>query len=706
MKNIILLILILFVLNEKALSAFRTLEADYITNVFSQSNFVKNPNARVNTQNVTASAGFTVARSITTPLYDMSEFLLSSTGTSGTIDWATRTLDAGMKGQNCEARFTYRGFTGGTTKAQIVQGANTVATLDLLASTDPKQVSINFPCGDLTQSTVFRINRTVAAFSGTNEIGGIYLGLATNMANVAQAEFVGDAGYTTTTGNSISFSTASATMASLLATTSGITKEQSGSVTVADTVSGSTGLKASITNPKAGSYYVSFYGPLRHDGNLVGNCTFRLRALVGGVDITPSADQQALYQSTNGATEVSIGGSIAASFPYSGSGTLEFEVVAKLTGAGFCRARADGDATRIKFTVHRFPTSSELVVKPETQNVWGGVVYQSANQTIHSGLAAPSAQSPFTNATWNYPAGLKGKAQVTTTNSGNDLGFSVQNLPTGSYKLDVTGMLNASQSGSTTTNAFTQCSFKLVETTTSTDVAKQISLDHSYSTSGSDETRNFINAFSGIFSNTSAATRNFRIEAIKTSDNTTGNLGVCQAFAGTYQTIALIITPLDQPSNSSLYVQGPVLGAQTGAVIPSGYVGESKKVTGTIDRSSGTLATYVDVTGVTFTVEAGTWLVCTYGNEFYANTTTTNTLMRMNMRIRNVTDSTDVAMQTNRGIYNVTHSDEGHTFSMCAPISVTSTKTLSTQCSASADIGSFTFGSHHCAATMSAVRLN
>jgi hypothetical protein len=34
------------------------------------------------------------------------------------------------------------------------------------------------------------------------------------------------------------------------------------------------------------------------------------------------------------------------------------------------------------------------------------------------------------------------------------------------------------------------------------------------------------------------------------------------------------VTPLNQPSNSALYVQGPVLGSQTGAAISASYVGE------------------------------------------------------------------------------------------------------------------------------------
>lgn len=188
MKNIVLLIIVLFVLNEKALSAFRTLEADYITNVFSQSNFVKNPNARVNTQTVTASAGFTVARSITTPLFDKSEFNLTSTAASGSVDWSLREFDAGMKNQTCEARLTYKGFTAGVTKAQIVRGATNALVAEAAmptSATDPKTLSFTFSCGDLTQVTKFRILQSTAALSGTNEIGGIYVGLDTAISKTA-----------------------------------------------------------------------------------------------------------------------------------------------------------------------------------------------------------------------------------------------------------------------------------------------------------------------------------------------------------------------------------------------------------------------------------------------------------------------------------------------------------------------------------------
>ncbi|NBO27602.1 MAG: hypothetical protein EBU96_12595, partial [Actinobacteria bacterium] len=65
--------------------------------------------------------------------------------------------------------------------------------------------------------------------------------------------------------------------------------------------------------------------------------------------------------------------------------------------------------------------------------------------------------------------------------------------------------------------------------------------------------------------------------------------------------------PLDQPSNSALYVQGPVLGSQTGAAIGSGYVGEVKSsVISTWTNLPGS-AQYFDAANITLT--PGVWLV-------------------------------------------------------------------------------------------------
>jgi hypothetical protein len=155
------------------------LQGSYISNVFGNSNFVLNPNAQTNVANVTTVTA-TVARSTTTPLVATSEFTVAIGTANGTATWATRAFDAGMKNQNCEARFTYRGFQA-TSKVQIKQSTNVVAELVLTPSaTDPRIASINFPCGDLSAATTFVVTDT-AILAGTNEIGGIYVGLATNL---------------------------------------------------------------------------------------------------------------------------------------------------------------------------------------------------------------------------------------------------------------------------------------------------------------------------------------------------------------------------------------------------------------------------------------------------------------------------------------------------------------------------------------------
>jgi hypothetical protein len=276
----------------------------------------------------------------------------------------------------------------------------------------------------------------------------------------------------------------------------------------------------------------------------------------------------------------------------------------------------NGETTqKLKIVAYRFPTSSELVVTPERQNTWAGVVYTNQNQSLFAGTAEPTAQSPYTNATWNQPTLLKGKASVTTTNSGNDLGFSVANLPVGNYELKITGLLNATHGASTVAGGFTICAFKLIETTTSTEVARQMHQDQQYGTVVNNETRNFVNSFSGVFNNTSVATRNFRLESQKFQDNTTGNVGNCQAFSAittnsNNTNITFLLTPLDQPSNSALYVQGPVLGAQTGAAIPASYVGETISATTSVSfAASSTLATFSDITGLSITLTPGVWKI-------------------------------------------------------------------------------------------------
>ena len=585
------------------------LQGNYVSNVFGQANFVLNPNAQTSVANVT-----NATRSTTTPLVATSEFTLNLT--SGTFaTWTLRAFDSGMKGQNCEARFSYRGFATATTKAEIVQNSLVVAHLTLTPSTDPRIASINFPCGDLVHATTFRIAQTTANMTTVtpNEIGAIYTGLATNQANVAQAEYIGYGGYAN--GATIAYwdtSTPEGFMA--MNNVSLAAPETSSSSIVPEPVVLGNLLRVRFNGLKPGNYHATFTGPLHKDSSgTTGTCSYTITpvTVVGSTVLANEGEVFTYNVAAIGQDPNPAGGTLTSNF--SVTSTQDVYLYIKVGNASsICRASV-GSSTgkRMRFHLHRFPTSSELVVTPERQNTFAGVKYTNSTQQIRKGQAASATYYEFNNATWNQPTLLIGKAAVTTTGSGNDLGFSVPNLPVGQYKVSARGAFIADTDGATTVGQTTYCSFKIRETILGADIALQVQRD-AVATTTPVSTRDFTNMFFGVFNNTSVGTRNFRIEAAKIVDGVTGNNAACQAYSNTgvlNTEIVLLLEPLDQPSNSALYVQGPVLGAQTGAAIPTSYVGESKQA-----RASGCGTNSATNDGATITITPGIWRVTANGN--------------------------------------------------------------------------------------------
>ena len=325
---------------------------------------------------------------------------------------------------------------------------------------------------------------------------------------------------------------------------------------------------------------------------------------------------------------------------------------------------------------------------PERQNTFGGVKYINSSQNIRE-FAAPSASyQEYNNAVWNQPTLLIGKAAVTTTGSGNDLGFSIPNLPVGQWKLSIRGLINANVNNATTVGQATNCSFKIRETTiggTGTDVALQAHRD-TITTTTSISSRDYGMSFFGVFNNTSIATRNFRLEAAKVADNTTGSVGTCQAYSNTASErteMVFLIEPLDQPSNSALYVQGPVLGSQTGAAIPEGYVNEfaTRSITDTSLRqqSTPTVGTFYYPWTSTLTLPSGNWLLCYKAIIEHEQTAASGTVAYPRMHIQNQTDSTDVMTQAVIGQLTSAPFNIAYIWgalSQCKPIAITSSKTF------------------------------
>ena len=658
------------------------LEGNYISNVFGQSNFIKNPNAKLNTNDVTVSSA-TVSRSPTTALVATSEFNVAVTSANGTITWATRSFDAGMKNQNCEARFTYRGFQS-TSKAHVKQGANTVATLNLSATgTDPRIASINFPCGDLSTATTFVVTDT-AILAGTNEIGGIYVGLATNQANVAQAEFIGSVRFgtnclwttTSSTYNSPTDSSCSTTaIGNVAADTASVTKP---SIIVNDT--------------RPGNYYAVWSGG-SFQKSLVATYQYcSIRLVDGNIAIGSYVDPTNLPVVQTFST--------SASFQYNTSSTKTFQLQMKSSdNTTSCTLNTSTDEAQI--TVYRFPTSSELVVKPETQNTWGSVKFTPGG-TVVTNYSTPSNQI-FNNATAYSPstASYQGKAiaQSASCGAANNLGLCIPTVLPGTYEVTVDGVFD------TIANvAGNGCQFEIFDGT-----AKGGQQEIYNEVANIDKN---IGTIRGVFTYTSVQTNK------PFSLRVAGNSNQCRNVAGSARPVNMVFQPLDQPSNSALYVQGPVLGAQTGATIAEGYVNEFS--TRSISDSSArtqtnpALATVYYPWSGTLTLPAGNWNICykvlgrLIQNEVAAQIAFFKTW------VQNQTDGTFLMTNSQLGQYTPTYNRLNYIWgnmAQCKPVAITSSKTFRVGISyenntGTATVAELAFDGGTSASELYAIRLN
>jgi hypothetical protein len=516
------------------------LQGNYVSNVFGQSNFILNPNAQTNTANVT-----NATRSITTPLVATSEFTLNLTN-GQFATWTLRPFDSGMKGQNCEARFSYRGFATATSTAQIVQNSLVVAQLVLTPSTDPRIASINFPCGDLVHATTFRIAQTTANMTTVtpNEIGGIYLGLATNQANVAQAEFVGSLAWpNTSTSSSVNATTFTAFSALGTAAT------PKGSVT-----SPSNAPKITIPNMKAGNYRIQFTGNFLCFSAIDTDSTCAVRLTDGTTEFGSQSGLRSLG-AVGGGNQGETSTTLSFDFEYTGTvASKTFELQGRTNGANtYVRVENNPSGGALQISVYRFPTSSELVVTPERQNVFaaakwtgGALTSVSTNTTVAVG-GSFTGYTPYGKASTTAPASME---------------MTVTNIPPGAYKATVNLQLVTEVTSAGTMD----CYIKLSDDGGSTYQVVQ------GSTATNQSAQTFAQSIGGttFFNYTSfQASKTFKVYLEKAIGT-----GQCRAQAIASNT-NIILEPLDQPSNSALYVQGPVLGAQTGAAIPAGYVGET-----------------------------------------------------------------------------------------------------------------------------------
>jgi hypothetical protein len=153
----------------------------YSTGFHSTPNYVKNPSCFANVLNITASGG-SLTRTTTTPVFGSASCLIDASSSAQTYKFATNTLDNGLNGQNCEARFTYTGDAS-LYKAYVEQPAATKVSQELTltnAGSGARTASIFYPCGSNSNATILTIEATSASAAAIR-VGQAYVGQATGI---------------------------------------------------------------------------------------------------------------------------------------------------------------------------------------------------------------------------------------------------------------------------------------------------------------------------------------------------------------------------------------------------------------------------------------------------------------------------------------------------------------------------------------------
>jgi hypothetical protein len=414
----------------------------------------------------------------------------------------------------------------------------------------------------LSAATTFQVTDT-AILAGTNEIGGIYVGLATNMANVAQAETVAIVNTSTTTivngaSTKIIFTNKALDVYDEYNTATGIFKAK-----------------------RAGVYAIEAMTLLTNAGGWVQSETTELSLLKNSAAFTSQrVERQA-------AGTYYVDGMIFGTIPLAVGDEIQLNLFQN-SGANI---NLESGSARNVMSIKRFPSSSELVVTPERQNTFAGVKLQGNG---YSNFVTTNAWAKFTSFTTLTRTAF-GKAKVETN---NDHSITIENMPVGNYYITATGLLGANNAGS---GATTFCRFALADSATGgPQITGASVLTTGDATSPNQEVEG--QTIGGIYRNTSVGNRTFFLQG-----NRVFGAGRCYVYTDSDAVTTISVIPLDQPSNSALYVQGPVKAAETGAVLPAGYIGE---IITSASSATGSFANGVVTQNVgNLTLTPGTWLV-------------------------------------------------------------------------------------------------
>lgn len=382
-------------------------------------NYVKNPSGFRNNRNITApNATITRDTDAADKIDGIASLICDASAQNGYCEWTMNTIQEGDKTGNCEASGVFKGDAS-LYKVQVTDTTNVLTSSSVLSNaSDWTAFSVNFPCGS---SRSIRLTQTESGTGAAVNIGRVYWGRATNIGSAAQPELVGTLKYAST-ANCIWQSTAT-TMTAIAADTDCPTPTVTGKITAPSTkIPGFT-----ISAP--GNYLVLVGGAYWLNSS-TSNGSFSVKLSDGTISSTTQV--YPVISTSSNSERTSATGSYTFTKTTSTSTEMRFYVDMANTTLSLYGDLTTLEESGLTFKVYRFPTSEEVVYRPEM------------NSAYYSGYHDSTCLWTRTNTAYGDFTADASCALVTRSSSGISAAASGSVLPALALTLPRTGAPAAS----------------------------------------------------------------------------------------------------------------------------------------------------------------------------------------------------------------------------------------------------------------------
>lgn len=528
MKKLALLLLALTTSAHALLSPTRVVDVDKTNGVFTYRNLIKNDGFEKGTRNWTASGGTFTVTTTAANIGDGSRAASWDSSAAGqTFCSDLASMPNANKNRTLEAGFSLKCASGTCTHLVQTRDISDNVLSSVAARFNGTDFQANYTELGAFGTTARKLCLvSVAANEPEVFIDESYMSNARNVGSVAQAQLVGTVKIT---GCSTAFSGTSATFSNF-STVTGCSYATTGVIEAP-----SSNLPAvRLRNQPAGRYVFQYTGAVSAGSS--SGCSFRF------TDGTNTTIEENYVDSSTVAPYIPfLDGSVEISNGFSDSTfNLQYKRVA---GSGSCLLEGRTSYPGV-IKVYRYPLSSEIAVRPETQQNWGSALLSLGSATSFS--HSSSTWTDITNASYTGYT-LTGKA---TAIGSSRLGVTLPSLPAGTYQ--VIARLAGSIS-----SAEARCNVGIFDGTTRKVSQASVTGGPDYSWTGE--------TYFGTFNYTSQADRSFYLQLSRAAGTGTCVVTVQNGAAGNQPEFEITVYPISQSFPAPNLV-GSVTSTSAGSV--------------------------------------------------------------------------------------------------------------------------------------------